>query len=88
MSDSTSPEFVHLKFEGNLGYSADQVDRGERGLTIGDLISALEEAAEEFGEDTPVVLYQVNNPYGANFGRLYALDLVGGEDASDESYNF
>lgn len=53
-----------MNFQGNQGYGADQVS----GMSLADLLATVEEAVEEFGGDAEVVLYQVNNGRGANFG--------------------
>ncbi len=70
--DADEPKVkVLLKHEGNLGYSPDQVN----GITLADLLELVEEAVEEWGGDTEVVLYQTNNRYGANYGTLYRWDV-------------
>lgn len=58
---------VLLRAESNLGYGADQVDSG---MTLGALLEAVQTAVDEWGEDAEVVLFQTNNRYGANFGKL------------------
>ena len=72
---------VQLNFSGNMGYGADQVSS----LSLADLRSAIEEAIEEFGEDADVVMYQVNNGRGANYGEFCGpvwelFSAVDGED--------
>ena len=74
---------VQLNFEGNLGYSAEQVDKGGYALTIADLIMALEEAATEYGEDATIVLRQMNNPYGASYGNIYDGDIITAADTEE-----
>ena len=57
---------VLFAIEGNLGYAADQVS----GMTLAELLNAVEAAVDEFGADAEVVVHQTNNRYGANFGRI------------------
>ena len=57
---------VTLQHEGNLGYGSDQV----KGMTLGDLLEAVQDAVTEWGEDTEVVAFQTNNTYGASYGTL------------------
>lgn len=64
---------VKLQFEGNLGYSADQVSTR---TTLGDLLEQLQDAVERFGEDATLVLFQTNNRYGANFGKLATFESM------------
>lgn len=68
-----------LNVEGNLGYGPDQV----RGMTLGELLEAVQTAVNEWGEDTEVVLHQVNNQYGANFGRLVSGETLTGPEAEE-----
>lgn len=58
---------ISLNVESNLGYAADQIDRT---ITLADLLEQVQEAIVEWGEDAEVVLYQMNNQYGASYGRL------------------
>ena len=37
----------------------------------------------EWGEDAEVVLHQINNRYGANYGRFVEYELFSGEDAEE-----
>lgn len=55
-----------MHFSGNLGYGPDQVT----GTTLGELLEAIQDAVDEYGEDAEVVLCQGNNGRGANYGRL------------------
>lgn len=55
-----------MHYSGNLGYGADQVN----GQTLGEMLEAIQEAIDEYGEDAEVVLCQGNNGRGANYGRL------------------
>lgn len=55
-----------MHYSGNLGYADDQVN----GQTLGEILEAIQDAIDEYGEDTEVVLYQGNNGRGANYGRL------------------
>lgn len=76
---------VKMNVEGNLGYAADQV---ESRVTLADLLEQVQDAIEEWGEDATVVLHQVNNRYGANYGKLNRWDLFEGieSDEDDEDY--
>ena len=58
---------VKLNHQGNLGYSADQI---ESRLTLAELLEQVQDAILEWGEDAEVVTLQTNNGRGANFGRL------------------
>jgi hypothetical protein len=71
---------VLLNHEGNLGYGPDQV----QGMTLGDLLAAVEEAVTEWGEDAEVVLQQTNNRYGACFGHLNRWDTFAYPDADED----
>lgn len=70
---------VLMHMEGNCGYGADQVE----GMTLGDLLESVKEAVTEWGEDAEVVLLQINNRYGANFGRFASYDLFRTPDDND-----
>lgn len=76
---------IKFNVEGNLGYAADQVDSP---INLGQLLEQVQEAIVEWGEDAEVVLHQVNNQYGANFGRIAQWELFEGpegeEDEDDE----
>ena len=72
---------INLNIESNLGYSADQI---ERPVSLGDLLESIEMAIEEWGEDAEVVIHQMNNRYGANFGQFASYDMF---DASDDDEN-
>lgn len=61
------PHTVKLQHTGNQGYAPSQI---RTRMTLGDLLSQLEEAIEEFGEDAVLVTYQTNNRYGASWGKL------------------
>ena len=69
---------ITFNVESNLGYSPDQV----KGITLGGLLAQVEEAVAEWGEDTEVVLHQINNR-GANYGRLVEYGLFSSEDAEE-----
>lgn len=71
---------ISLNVESNLGYGADQIDSP---ITLADLLEQVQSAIEEWGEDAEVVVYQSNNAYGANYGRL-----SGGYDLFDTPDNF
>ena len=66
-----------LNFQGNLGYGADQIAKG---ITLDDLQAAIEEAIENYGGDTEVVVYQGNAQYGAKYGRIDTYDVFSPED--------
>lgn len=73
---------VLLRAEGNLGYGADQIEGAV--MTLLDLQNAVEQAVYAYGEDAEVVLFQTNNRYGANFGRLDRWDLFAEPETEDE----
>lgn len=72
---------ISINVEGNLGYSPDQI---ESRITLGDLLEQVQEAIEEWGEDAEVVLHQMNNRYGASYGRLNRYELFGETDTDEE----
>ena len=72
-----SSNIIRMNIESNLGYSADQIGSP---MSLSDLLAAVEDAIENYGEDAQVVLHQVNNRYGANFGELYAGQLFDSDD--------
>lgn len=72
---------ISLSVEGNLAYGAAQI---ENPLTLSDLLEQVQEAINEWGEDAEVVLYQSNNRYGANYGRLSRYELFDTPDNYDE----
>lgn len=63
---------VLLAIDDNTAYVPEDVDTT---LTLGELIAALQEAAEEYGDDAIVVLNN-GQRYGASFG---AFRTMGGE---------
>lgn len=74
---------VLLAIEDNQGYSPDQV---KTSMTIHDLVKALQEAADEYGEDAMIVLDN-GQQYGAQFGGIDIYrDLITPveEDEADE----
>jgi hypothetical protein len=74
---------VILNFDGNQGYSAEQVEN--RTITLRDLRDALEQAIADHGEDTPVVLADSGNQYGAQFGVFNSwVDLFETDQPTDE----
>lgn len=68
-----------LNVESNLGYGADQV----QGMTLGELLEAVQTAVDEWGEDTEVVLHQTNNRYGANYGTISQWDTFTAPEPDD-----
>lgn len=72
---------ISLNVEGNLGYGPDQI---QTSVTLADLLEQVQEAINEWGEDAEVVLYQSNNRYGANYGRLSRYELFDTPDNYDE----
>ena len=70
---------ITFNVESNLGYAPDQVE----GITLGELLAQVEEAVMEWGEDAEVVLHQINNRYGANYGRFVEYELFSNEDAEE-----
>lgn len=68
---------VLIGHQGNLGYAPDQIDTS---FTLGDLLEAVQEAVEEWGEDAIVVTHQTNNGRGANYGSLYVPALFSPDD--------
>lgn len=71
---------VLLNVESNLGYGADQV----KGMTLADLLEAVEMAIEDWGADTEVVPHQINNQYGANFGTVHQWDTFTAENDQED----
>ena len=75
---------VQMHFAGNRGYTAGQIDNK---MTLGDLLAAVQEAVDEWGEDAELVLHQTNNGRGANYGALAATyDLFSTPDEDGEDY--
>lgn len=74
---------IQMNVESNLGYGPDQI---ERPMSLGDLLEAVQSAVEEWGEDAEVVLHQINNGYGANYGKLNMWDLFEASGDEDEDY--
>lgn len=75
---------VQMNFEGNRGYSADDV--GAR-MTLDEFISEVEDARDEWGGDAIIVVHQ-NNNRGANFGHVSRWPLFeeAGSDEDDDAY--
>lgn len=55
-----------LSHNANQGYGPDQV----KGMTLRDLLTAVQEAIDEHGEDAEIVTKDNGNRYGANWGTL------------------
>ena len=73
---------IKMNVNGNQGYGPDQI---ESPISLGDLLEQVQEAIMEWGEDAEVVLHQVNNRYGANYGNLVeGFDLFESADDDDE----
>ncbi len=78
MADNTR---ILLAIEDNMGYTPDQVHNS---MTIYDLVRALQEAAEEYGEDTLIVLDN-GQRYGARYGGIDIYrDLITPVEDEDE----
>ena len=75
---------ISMNIESNLGYSADQI---ESPMNLGDLLEAVEMAIEEWGEDAVVVIHQMNNRYGANFGQIASHDVFDASDDDEDDEN-
>ena len=58
---------ISLNVESNLGYGPDQI---QTSVSLADLLEQVQEAIVEWGEDAEVVVYQINNRYGASYGQL------------------
>lgn len=58
---------VQMNIAPHRGYAADQVVEAN-GLTLAELLSHVEMAIEEFGEDAVVFTYDASNRYGASYG--------------------
>lgn len=58
---------VKMAITPNAGYSPDQA---ENDITLGDLLSAVEDAIERFGEEAKVVTIDAGNRYGASWGHI------------------
>jgi len=84
MSATTTREGtkVLIRAESNLGYAADDVEGNS--VTLGGLLEAIQDAVTEWGEDAQVVLFQTNNQYGANYGRLAQYELFEAVEDDDE----
>jgi hypothetical protein len=59
---------VLMNHQGNLGYSAEQI---EQSMTLAELLEAVTDAIDQWGDDAEVVMFQTNNGNGANFGKLH-----------------
>jgi len=72
-----------LRISNNQGYAADQVTNG---VTLGDLLEQIQDAVDQYGDDTLVVTKDFGNRYGANWGSLPRFDGVtlNGDDEDEE----
>lgn len=66
MSNENTPR-VLMSISAAQGYAPDQISDT---MTLGDLLAAVQAAAEEFGEEALVVTIDANNRYGAGFGGI------------------
>lgn len=72
---------IKMNFKGNVGYGPNQVDTK---ISLAHLLEQVQDAIEQWGEDTTVVLYQTNNGRGANYGSLSGgWELFEGFDEED-----
>lgn len=72
---------VLLAIEDNQGYTPHQV---KTSMTLRDLVNALQEAADEYGEDAMIVLDN-GQRYGAQFGGIDTYrDLIVPAEEDDE----
>ncbi|WP_243224563.1 hypothetical protein [Microbacterium sp. CIAB417] len=72
---------ILLAIEDNTGYTPDQV---QNTVTVRDLMRALQEAADQYGEDTLIVLDN-GQRYGAQFGGIDIYrDLITPVEADDD----
>ncbi|WP_109210591.1 MULTISPECIES: hypothetical protein [Microbacterium] len=83
MTTSTDTDRVLLAVESNRGYAPDQITDS---MTLRDLLNAVEQAIEEYGEDAMVVTHDGGNRYGANYGAIsiYADTFTAVETDEDE----
>ena len=80
--DAMSAHQIVMNFNGNQGYAPDQINSK---VTLADLLEQVQEAIHEWGEDAEVVLHQMNNGHGANYGSLAGgYDLFDGTEEDDE----
>jgi hypothetical protein len=80
-NDTETQVTLLLAIEDNQGYSPDDV---RETLTLGDLIQALQEAAEQYGDDARLVLDN-GQQYGAQYGGISTYrDLLVAAPAADE----
>ncbi len=75
---------VRMNFEGNLGYTPDQIDQK---VTLADILAQVQDAIVEWGEDTEVVLYQTNNGRGANYGNVSEYQMFDTAKSDDDDEN-
>lgn len=61
---------VILGTDNSLGYAPDQISTA---VTLADLLEAVQNAIEDFGDDA-VVITMDNARYGANFGALQTIN--------------
>lgn len=75
---------ILLAIEDNQGYATDQV---KASMTIRDLMNALQEVADEHGEDVLIILDN-GQQYGARFGGIdtYRDLITPVEDEEEDSY--
>ena len=84
MSSAASGEGtkVLIRAESNLGYGVDDVEGNS--VTLECLLKAVKTAIEEWGEQAEVVLFQTNNRYGANYGRLSQWDIFAAAEGDED----
>lgn len=68
----SNPAEVLLSVNPNAGYGPDQITQG---LTLGELLAAVEEAVELYGEDARVVT-ENGQRYGARYGFIHRDPIV------------
>lgn len=83
MSNNTKNRVI-LNISDNEGYSPDQIDDT---ITLGDLVAALEEAIEQYGEDARVILNN-GQRYGAKYGSIRPYSNLFEREDEDEDEDF
>lgn len=74
-----------LNINAARGYSADQIIKDGGALTLADLLEAVQDAIEQYGEDAMVVTKDPDNVrYGAGYGMVIGHEMFAAVDEEGE----
>ena len=76
-------EKIKLRVNDCQGYTPDQV----KGISLGELREVIEAAIIDYDEDTEIVVFAINNLYGASYGSVDLYNPISYPGSDEEEGN-